>query len=99
MDIQKVIPTNTMDAHRLIKFAASKDDPALTQRVIDRFYQVYFSDGKSIADHDVLISAATEAGLDRAEVGEVLNSDQYTRMWSMTKQKPTNPVSKEYHFS
>lgn len=77
MDIQKVIPTNTMDAHRLIKFAASKDDPALTQRVIDRFYQVYFSDGKSIADHDVLISAATEAELDRAEVEEVLNSDQY----------------------
>lgn len=77
MGINKVVPTNTMDAHRLIKLADSKDDPALTERIIKRFYQVYFSDGTSIADHDVLINAATEAGLARDEVEEVLNSDKY----------------------
>lgn len=77
MDISKVIPTNTMDAHRLIKLAETKKDPALTERVIQRFYQVYFVSGTSIADHDVLAKAATEAGLSKDEVEEVLSSDKY----------------------
>lgn len=77
MDIQKVVPTNTFDAHRLIQLAQSKHDPALAQRVIDRFYQVYFNDGQSIADHEVLIKAASEAGLAEDEVRAVLASDQY----------------------
>lgn len=77
MEINKVVPTNTMDAHRLIKLAGSKGDPALTERVIKRFYQVYFSDGTSIADHDVLVNAATDAGLAKDEIEAVLDSDKY----------------------
>lgn len=77
MNINKVVPTNTVDAHRLIKLADSKGDPALTEKVIKRFYQVYFNDGTSIADHDVLVAAATEAGLAKDEVEDVLNSDKY----------------------
>ncbi len=77
MDINRVVPTNTMDAHRLIKLAATKNNPQLTERVIKRFYQVYFNDGTSIADHEVLVKAAVEAGLARDEVEAVLNSDQY----------------------
>lgn len=77
MDINRVVPTNTVDAHRLIKFAASKNDPALTERVINRFYQVYFNDGQSIADHAVLTNAAVEAGLDQKEVKDILESDKY----------------------
>lgn len=79
MHINKVVPTNTVDAHRLIKLADSKKDPSLTERVIKRFYQVYFNDGTSIADHDVLVDAATEAGLDKQEVEAVLNSDRYRK--------------------
>lgn len=77
MDINRVVPTNTMDAHRLIKLAAMKNNPQLTEQVIKRFYQVYFSDGTSIADHEVLVKAAVEAGLAEDEVEAVLNSDQY----------------------
>ncbi len=77
MQIDRVVPTNTMDAHRLIKLADSMDDPALTERVIKRFYQVYFNDGQSIADHDVLTRAAVEAGLDRDAVERVLTTDDY----------------------
>ena len=50
-----------MDAHRLIKLAESKNDRDLVERVINRFYKVYFTDGKSIADKDVLTAAAVEA--------------------------------------
>lgn len=77
--LNKVVPTNTKDAHRLIKLAESKKDPALTERVINRFYKVYFTDGKSIADKTVLINAAVEAGLDRNEVSEFLKTDKYAK--------------------
>lgn len=79
MNINQVVPTNTVDAHRLIKLAASKNDPALTERVINRFYQVYFNDGQSIADHAVLTKAAVEAGLDQKEVEDILESDKYRK--------------------
>lgn len=77
MKIRQVVPTNTMDAHRLIKLAEHQNDPALTERVIDRFYRAYFSDGTSIADHGVLTAAAVEAGLDREAVTRVLTTDEY----------------------
>lgn len=79
VDLLNAIPTNTEDAHRLIKLADSKNDEALTERVIDAFYQVYFSNGESIADHDVLTKAATEAGLDGQEVSSVLSDDKYLK--------------------
>lgn len=66
--LDKVVPTNTMDAHRLIKLAESKNDRDLVERVISCFYKVYFTDGKSIADKDVLTAVAVEAGLDKDEV-------------------------------
>ncbi|MBW7987765.1 DsbA family oxidoreductase [Lactobacillus helveticus] len=78
-NLDKVVPTNTMDAHRLIKLAESKNDRDLVERVINRFYKVYFTDGKSIADKDVLTAAAVEAGLDKDEVEKILASDQYER--------------------
>lgn len=77
MQIEQVVPTNTLDAHRLIKLANSKHDSDLAERVIKRFYQVYFNDGQSIANHDVLTRAAVAAGLDKDEVEQVLSSDDY----------------------
>lgn len=77
MNMDQVVPTNTMDAHRLIKLAKDQGDYQRTQRLIDRLYQVYFVDCKSIADHGVLLQAATEVGLDAAAVKDVLNSDKY----------------------
>lgn len=68
-----------MGAHRLIKLAESKNDRDLVERVINRFYKVYFTDGKSIADKDVLTAAAVEAGLDKDEVEKIFASDQYER--------------------
>lgn len=77
--LDKVIPTNTMAAHRLIKFANSKGDRDMTEKLIARLYKVYFTDGESVADQDVLVKAATEVGLDEQEVRTFLNSDQYQK--------------------
>lgn len=68
-----------MDAHRLIKFAESKNDRDLTEKLIARLYKVYFTDGESIADKDVLTKAATEVGLDEDEVKHLLNSSKYQK--------------------
>lgn len=76
-DIENAKFTNTMDAHRLIKFAETKGDRDLVERVITRFYKVFFGDADNIADHNVLVNAAVEAGLNKLEVEEVLNSNKY----------------------
>lgn len=77
--LDKVVPTNTMDAHRLIKLAEDKYDRDLTEKLIARLYKVYFTDGKSIADKNVLTKAATEVGLAEDEVKKVLNSSKYQK--------------------
>lgn len=77
--LDKVVPTNTMDAHRLIKLAEDKYDRDLTEKLIARLYKVYFTDGESIADHDVLTKVATEVGMKSEDIKYVLNSDKYQK--------------------
>lgn len=77
VDLINAVPTNTMDAHRLIKLAAALGDMQVTERVIDAFYQVYFSQGKSIADHAVLKNAAVDAGLPADKVAAVLADNEF----------------------
>lgn len=77
--LDKVVPTNTGDAHRLIKLAESKGNRDLTEKLIARLYKVYFTDGESIADHDVLTRAAVEVGMNEDEVKHLLNSSKYQK--------------------
>lgn len=69
----KVIPTNTFDAHRLIQFAAQhgKQD-----EMEERLFAAYFMEGKHISNKETLLAIAAELGLDATEV---LNSDAYTK--------------------
>ena len=77
MNLQGVLHVNSMDAHRLIKLAQKTGDEAVVSKLVDRLYELYFVENKSIADHDVLKSVATEVGLDADKVADVLNSDQF----------------------
>ena len=69
--------TNTMDAHRLTKLAQSKNDPELTERVIENLFKAYFTDNKELADKELLQKIGTDSGLDSAEVKELLSSKQF----------------------
>ena len=69
--------TNTMDAHRLTKLAQSKGDPELTEKLIGLLFKAYFTDGLELADHEVLMNAGLEAGLERDEIQALLDSDEY----------------------
>ncbi|MCP9330002.1 disulfide bond formation protein DsbA [Lactobacillus kefiranofaciens] len=77
--LDKVVPTNTGDAHRFIKLAESKGNRDLTEKLIARLYKVYFTDGESIADHDVLTRAAVEVGMNEDEVKHLLSSSKYQK--------------------
>ena len=68
--------TNTMDAHRLTKYACEKDE-VTGDKLIEELFQAYFSENKELADHEVLMQAALASGLNEDEVEEVLASDRY----------------------
>jgi len=69
-----VIPSNTLDAHRLIKFAGRHGKE---QDVIERLFEAYFTSGRNVADHRTLADIAEQAGLDRKAAEEMLKSGAY----------------------
>ncbi|RMD61364.1 MAG: DsbA family oxidoreductase [Alphaproteobacteria bacterium] len=63
---------NTVDSHRLIRFAerlGRQDD------VVEALFTAYFLNGKDIGDRDVLTTVAASAGLNADEVHAFLASD------------------------
>lgn len=69
--------TNTMDAHRLTKLAQSKNDPELSEKIIEALFAAYFTDNKELADKKLLQKIGEECGLDAEEVKAILASDKY----------------------
>jgi predicted DsbA family dithiol-disulfide isomerase len=65
---------NTFDAHRLLQFA---HDRGRQDDVIERLYRAYFTERRSLFDHDSLVDLAGEAGLDRDDVRRVLAGGDY----------------------
>ena len=69
--------TNTMDAHRLTKLAQSKNNPALTENLIENLFKAYFTDNKELADIEVLQDIGEKSGLNSLEVKNLLASNQF----------------------
>ncbi len=67
---------NTFDAHRLLHWAGLTDKQGALKHAL---FDAYFTEGRSPADHDVLVSAAEKAGLDPEAAREVLESSAYAR--------------------
>jgi predicted DsbA family dithiol-disulfide isomerase len=65
---------NTFDAHRV---AQAAHGTAVEDAVVKSLFAAYFTDGKLLSDHAVLLESATSAGLDRDVVEKVLDSDTY----------------------
>lgn len=76
-NLDAVVPSNTMDAHRVIKFAARDGKDG---EVMDALYHAYFEAGRNTADHGVLIGIAEDAGLDAETVRKMLESDLHKDM-------------------
>ena len=63
---------NSMDAHRLIRWAKT---PGVQGLVADDIMSRYFEHCEFIGDHDLLLDVAKKAGMDSALVAELLGSD------------------------
>lgn len=71
------ISPNTLDAHRLIRWA-SQATPNVQDATVGILFSYYFEQGKDIGDRQVLLEAAEEAGMDVAIVDSLLATDADT---------------------
>lgn len=65
---------NTFDAHRLLHWAGLEGRQIPLKHAL---FKAHFTDGRSIGDHEVLVSLAEEAGLDGAKAREILTGGLY----------------------
>ncbi len=63
---------NTLDAHRLIHWAGLEGRQTA---IVTRLFKTYFANGEDIGDTAVLLDIAEGAGLDRAMIARLLESD------------------------
>ncbi|OBQ96789.1 DsbA family protein [Mesorhizobium sp. AA23] len=69
----KVAP-NTLDAHRVIRWAGPAGED-VQNRLVRRLFQLNFEEGANLGDHAVLTEAAREAGMDGSVVETLLPTD------------------------
>ena len=63
---------NTLDAHRLIRWAKQADRQ---EAVVEALFLAYWRDGKDVGDHKVLVEVAIAAGMDGQEIALLLSKD------------------------
>jgi predicted DsbA family dithiol-disulfide isomerase len=77
MHMETTLHSNTVEAHRLLHLALDTGGPALQRRLNADLVDAHFRDGLDIGQASVLRKVAVGAGLDEAEVTDVLESERY----------------------
>ncbi|TKT79322.1 DsbA family oxidoreductase [Aquamicrobium sp. LC103] len=72
-DAIEVAP-NTLNAHRLIRWAGTAGEEAQNQ-VVRRLFKLNFEDGANLGDNEVLVGVARECGMDAPVVETLLPTD------------------------
>jgi len=67
---------NTFDAHRVGHLAAQAG-PELADAYEQRLMRAYFTEGRVVEDHAVILELAREVGLPEVDVRRVLDSDEF----------------------
>jgi predicted DsbA family dithiol-disulfide isomerase len=65
---------STFDGHRVVHLAGEHE---LGDAMKERLLRGYFTEGELVGDHETLIAAAAEVGLDEGEVRELLAGERY----------------------
>lgn len=71
--------TNTLDAHRLTKFAVQKLGTQAIKQVSHLLFDAYFTKNLELAQREVLLDIARQLGLAEDEVSALLASKQFTQ--------------------
>jgi len=69
------VSPNTMDAHRVIRWAGGQSAEA-QNKLVERLFELFFLEGGHIGLDDVLVKAADEVGMDGKIVDDLLKGDQ-----------------------
>ncbi|MDR3388216.1 MAG: DsbA family oxidoreductase [Rudaea sp.] len=65
---------NTFDAHRLLHWAETEGHQQALKHAL---FRAYFTDGKDVGSHEVLVGLVGEVGLPMARAREILASDTF----------------------
>lgn len=68
---------NTLDAHRLMKYAAERLSPGKLKRLNFSLFKANFEENLLLSDHQTLADLAEKAGLGRSEVLDMLRGREY----------------------
>ena len=71
LDFEKVRPSNSFDAHRIVHLAARHGAQA---EAMERLHQLYFSEGSLLSDGDALVAAAADVGVPENEARDVVDN-------------------------
>jgi len=66
---------NTLDSHRLVRWAASQ--PPGQTPMVEALFDAYFARGQDVGDAEVLARVAAEAGFDESGARELLAGDEW----------------------
>jgi predicted DsbA family dithiol-disulfide isomerase len=66
---------NTFDAHRLLAWTLHTTGAEVQRSLKKALLRAYFTEGREVADHEVLADLAAEVGLDRGDAAALLASD------------------------
>jgi len=69
------LSSNTLDAHRVVRWAASEGE-AVQDHLVEHLFKFYFMEGGNLGDHEALVDIATKAGMDGNVVAALLPTDK-----------------------
>lgn len=72
--LDKAVMVNSYKAHQLIQFAKSKN---LGAEMEERLFAAYFTEGKNVADTEVLTQLGGDIGLNKEELQAAFTDDTY----------------------
>jgi predicted DsbA family dithiol-disulfide isomerase len=68
------VAANTLDAHRLIRWAGGAGTE-VQNRLVTRLFAMNFEEGRNVGDHATLAEAARESGMDASVIESLLPTD------------------------
>jgi len=74
--MQQRFTCNTFDAHRLVKWADTQGQATAMKLAL---FNAYFGEAANVADHQVLVNCAVNAGLDADLAAAILGGTEYSQ--------------------
>ncbi len=95
-NLAEVKVCNSLDAHRMMKYAASRLSAEQLKQLNFSIFKANFEENELISSHELLADLAAKVGLDRDGVLEMLKGDDYTEAVRADEQEIESRADFEY---